>query len=125
MPSLNQLITLPASNDRLMLRSLHLKQKLKAADRSFLYVESLPPLSVNAGETLEYRIQVESRGKKVRISLEDGPAEARLTKKNLLKWKVPADTPEPWARFLLSISNGDGQEMFHSFEVAIRRPNKI
>ncbi len=121
-PSLNQLITLPATNDRLMLRPFDLKKRLKNSERSYLYVSSIPPLAVQAGATLEYRIDVESRGKQVRIRLEDGPKDARLAKKNLLKWKVPADTPEPWARFLLSITNGDGEEMFHSFEVAVRRP---
>lgn len=119
LPEQNQIITLPAGNDRIVSRPWNVLQKLKSEKRDYFYLTSIPPLSVQVGKTLDYRIQVQSSGKKVRISLEDGPDGAELTRKNQLKWTVPEGYAETWARFLLTITNAEGQELFHSFEVAI------
>ncbi len=121
-PDLKRIITLPAGNDRLVSHAWDFPGDLKSRQEKYLFLESVPPLAAIRGETLEYRLQVQTNGKKVRIALEDGPAGAKLTKKNQLRWKVPTDHAEAWARFLLTVSNADGQELFHSFEVAIQPP---
>ena len=123
-PSLHRIITLPAGNDRIVTRSWNIAKKMKMAKRDYLYLDSLPPLAVQAEETMTYRIRVQSSHKKTRIALEDGPEGAKLFKKNQIKWTVPAGYADDWARFLVSIENGAGEELLHSFEVAIRPANE-
>lgn len=120
-PGFDRLVTLPANNEQILIRSFNLVQKLKQRQLDYLFVKSLPPLAVQRQDTLRYRIQAESSGKKIRVSLEDGPEGACLAKKNQLQWQVPEEYPEPWARFLFSVKDSNNQEIFHSFEVAIPR----
>ena len=38
-----------------------------------------------------------------------------------LTWNVPSDVTEDFSRIIVSIKDADGNEVFHAFEVAVRK----
>ncbi len=118
-PKENLLVTMPSDNRTIVIRPFNLRKQLRRSIDDYVYVRSVPPLAATKGETLRYRVRVQSSTKDHRITLQDGPENAKLTD-GTLEWNVPAEYSEPWARFLIAVSNADGKEVFHSFEVAVR-----
>ncbi|MEX0867112.1 MAG: hypothetical protein WD030_07120 [Pirellulales bacterium] len=118
-PKENLLVTMPSDNRTIVIRPFNLRKQLRRSIDDYVYVRSIPPLAVTKGEAFQYRVRVQSSTKSNRITLQDGPESAKLTD-GTLEWNVPAEFAEPWARFLIAVSNADGKEVFHSFEVAVR-----
>ena len=118
-PALKRIITLPQTNDRLVLRKYDHKAKLESENKGYLYLASTPPLAVARGKSVHYPIEVESSGKPVEIELEDRPRNTRLTGKTHVRWTAPLNHPDAFARFSLTIRDKQGQVILHSFEVAI------
>ncbi|MBW3595982.1 MAG: serine protease [Planctomycetes bacterium] len=119
-PWTKTMITLPAGNERIILRPFDLEAKLKATDQEYLYLLSTPPLEALKGEAMLYPLQVRTSGGAVSFALEDGPPGAVVSDEGVVSWDAPAEYSEPWARFIVSIRNDSGQDTFHSFEVAVR-----
>jgi hypothetical protein len=59
-PAANLLITVPASNDRLVLRRLSLGEAIAGSSKSIVLVTSPPVLSARRGQELTHQIQVRS-----------------------------------------------------------------
>jgi hypothetical protein len=119
LPSAQVLLTLPESNDRVVLRKLDLRQALDAAREPYLFVTSVPPLRASAGSTLSYRIEVTSSAGGVRCTLDAGPEGMTVTPAGLVRWKVPASLAGKSAQVALTIKDARGKEIVHAFEVAV------
>lgn len=120
-PSAQLLVTIPATNDRLVLRKLDVEKALKEAKTQYLYVSSLPPRQALKGSTFTYQIEVKSSGK-VEFALDDGPRGMTLSKTGKLAWDIPADIAEREAAVIVSIVGDSGRKIFHAFTVRLIAP---
>jgi hypothetical protein len=119
LPQYKLLVTLPQSNDRLVVRRLDVEEALEKSGVDYLLVTSEPPTSVKPGEALEYQVTVKSKRGRARYKLESGPKGMTVAKDGKLTWKVPADFKEKEADVILSIGDASGQEIFHNFTLTV------
>jgi mono/diheme cytochrome c family protein len=119
LPSARVLLTLPESNDRVVVRKLDLREALTDRKDGYLFVRSVPPFRVRAEDMLRHRIEVESSAGGVRFTLEAGPEGMTVSRRGQLRWKVPANLGGKTARAALTIKDARGKEIVHAFEVAV------
>jgi hypothetical protein len=119
LPSVDLLATVPTSNDRVVLYKLAIGPALQKANLDFLFVTSNPPQSVEAGQTLEYQVKVQSKHGDVRYNLDSGPPGMKLSSNGVLSWNVPGTAETADHAVILTIKDGSGQSIFHNFTVAV------
>jgi V8-like Glu-specific endopeptidase len=117
-PAAKVLVTIPASNDRLVLHRFDLVEALKKADIDYLLVMSTPPTVAKKGETLRYQLEVLSRKGGVSYRVDSGHKGMEITSGGLLQWAVPAKTEETEVSIILVVGDSAGQEVFHTFTLA-------
>jgi predicted Zn finger-like uncharacterized protein len=120
-PDAKLLVTIPNTNDRLIVRRFDLDELLAKADVDYLFVASQPPLGVKAGEKLTYQVAVKSKKGGVKYKLESGPPGMAVSGTGLLTWPVPGDFADKSTDVILTVSDSTGQEVFHSFSLAVQR----
>ena len=115
-PSANVLLTLPATNDRVVIRRLD--AALKKSGGEYLFVTSVPNRQASAGATYAYQIEVKAKSKDVTFELDSGPKGMTVSKTGTLTWDVPADPSE--AAVIVAITDGNKQKLYHSFTIRVR-----
>src|SRR5262249_61110534 len=80
-----------------------------------------PPRAFHPGGAVAYQIQTKSEKGSVRYKLEAGPRVVSVTAAGRLTWKVPADYAQAETDVLLTVSDATGQEVFHTFKLALSR----
>jgi hypothetical protein len=116
-PFTNTLAILPVARDKIHLRTIDLKSELSKSKNDYLVVVSRPP-KVKVGETFKYTPEVWSRSGGVKLRLDAGPTGMKLDN-DTLTWAVPAKFDQVSTNVILTITDGSGKEMFHSFDVAV------
>jgi hypothetical protein len=124
LPAMNLLVTIPATNDRLLLYRFDLDDLLAKADVDYLFVTSQPPPRAVRGETLSYQVVVRSRKGGVRYQLAGGPEGMVISAAGKVTWAVPAGFADQQAEVLLTVTDQSGQEVFHSFRLAVADPER-
>ena len=120
-PDAKVIVVLPGSNDQLVLHKFDADAALEKSGLEYLLVSSRPPEGVKAGVTWTYPIKVKSKDPKVTFKLDSGPKGMEVSAMGVVTWKVPADAPPGDNEVILTISNGGGQEMFHTFTVRVAK----
>jgi len=115
-PAENVLVTIPSSNDRLVIRKLNLLESLDRQNIDYLFVTSTPPTHAAGNEEMRYPIAVKSHRGSVSFTLESGPVGMAVAKNGVVSWH----TPEQFAAtvVVISIKDGTGQEIYHTFQIA-------
>jgi len=117
-PDAHLIITIPRSNDRLILQQFELLQALKDAKIDYLFVASAPVTSAEKNRSYSYQIQVESKRGSPKFFLENGPAGMKINQAGKLTWIAgPAQSDET---VIVRISDASGQEIFHTFKISVR-----
>jgi WD40 repeat protein len=119
-PAANLLITIPYTNDRLILRRLDLRMTLERLDQNSLFVTSSPRLYGTTGEPLSHQIETFSKAGGVRYKLAQGPDGLTVSPGGKLTWpspKPPADGDPVTA--IVTISDSSGQERFQSLRISV------
>ena len=119
-PEAKLLVTIPSSNDRLILRRFDLDALLAKSGRDYLVVTSEPPQAIALGKTLSYQPAIKSKKGGVTYKIESGPKGMLVAKDGRLTWDVPADFAEGQIDVILKIADASGQEIFHSFVIKVR-----
>jgi hypothetical protein len=117
-PDARLLVTIPNTNDRLILRKFDLDDLLAKSEVDYLFVTSQPPLAVKPGEKLTYQVAVKSKKGGVKYKVEAGPAGMAISATGQLTWSVPANFDEKSTDVILTVSDSTGQEIFHTFSLA-------
>ncbi len=117
-PDAKLLLTLPTSNDKLILHRLDVEQLVEKSDTDYLFITSQPPESVRKRQTFRYQLQVKSRKGGVSYKLDAAPAGMEVTE-GLIRWTVPADYAEAETTVIVCVSDKSGQEVFQTFKVTI------
>jgi hypothetical protein len=124
-PDAKLLVTVPDTNDRLCLYRIDLEQAMAKSDIDYLYVASNPPPVAVKGSTYTYPIVVKSKKGGAKVKLESSPAGMKVGSDLKLTWDVPADFDQADVNVLLTVSDETGQEIFHSFRVAVRARGEV
>jgi hypothetical protein len=114
-PSARLLVSVPLTNDRLLLRKFDLEAAFDASGVDYLYVTSRAPAAV-AGKAFEYQIAVRSKKGGVKYRLDAGPTGLKVSDTGKVTWTAP----QPFTgreQVIVTISDASKQEVFHTFEV--------
>jgi hypothetical protein len=120
LPEAKLIVVIPPTNDRLVLYPFDAEAALERSGRDYLVVTSQPPVSARKGSAYEYAIQVRSRRGGVKYKLEAGPTGMTVSAAGKLTWEVPTGFVEAQTNVIASVTDGGGQERFHSFTVSVR-----
>jgi hypothetical protein len=119
LPSAQVLLTLPESNDRVVLRPLDLFASLDREGQNYLFVLSAPRTRVRAGAEYDYPLDIRSKAGGVRCTLEAGPEGMTVSSGGRLRWQVPANQEKKTANVIVTIRDSSGKEIQHSFEIVV------
>jgi hypothetical protein len=119
LPTANVLLTLPESNDRVVVRPLDLMESLDRSGENYLFVASVPRTRVTTGGTYVYRLDVRSKAGGVTCKLESGPPGMTLSPAGDLRWDVPARQDGKAPRVVVSVRDAFGKEVLHAFEITV------
>ncbi len=118
-PDAHLLVLMPKSNDKLVLYRFDPDQLLEQSGVDYLFVQSRPPARAVKGATYSYPIAVRSKKGGVKLRLDAGPSGMKVTPEGKLTWGVPANFAEPEVDVILTVSDASGQEIFHTFKIAV------
>jgi S1-C subfamily serine protease len=118
-PDAHLLVLMPKSNDKLVLHRFDPDQLLEQSGVDYLFVQSQPPAQAVKGATYSYPIAVRSKKGGVKPRLDAGPSGMKVTPEGKLTWDVPANFAEPEVDVILTVSDASGQEVFHTFKIAV------
>jgi RNA polymerase sigma factor (sigma-70 family) len=116
-PSANVFLTIPATNDRIVVRRIDVDTALKSSGADYLYVTSVPLRRVRRGATYEYQVQVKAKRDNVEYSLDSGPEGMTISPQGRVSWYVPPDFQESKASVIVSVRVSPRQQIFHSFTI--------
>ena len=118
-PQADQVITIPFTNDQLLVSPFNLRNALRAADKSFLFVSSIPPQSCQRGRQLRYSIEVASSADDVTLELSAAPEGMKMTAEGKITWAVSEDLEEELVIVIISISTPD-DSVFHTLRLQVK-----
>jgi len=118
-PQARLLVTLPATNDVVALRSLDLKKEMGQHGAEYLAVTSVPPGVVAVGSRLNYQIDVLSSDGKLKFKLEEGPEGMTVSDSGEVRWPVAVRPIGGDVKALVTVTDGSGSETFHKFTIRV------
>lgn len=116
-PSAELLVTIPYTNDRVVLRRVNIIEQLDKQGVDYLFVVSSPPASAAKGKRYEYQLEVKSKRAISKFSV-DGPAGMTISPTGRISWAVPAGADKENA-VVVTIKDATGQEVFHTFNLVV------
>lgn len=116
-PAAELLITVPSTDDRLVLRRLRLANVIATSGPETLYVTSAKSLLVRAGKKLSHRIEVKSAKGGVKLTLTKGPEGLKLTPDGRVEWDVPDRGENLEETAVITIENESGHPLFHKLTI--------
>ncbi len=120
-PTANAVVSLPPSNQQIVVRSLDLAEKLQQSGEDFLVVTSLPSRRAMIGSMYSYQIEALSRGGGLKYTLESGPEGMRVSDTGQIEWRVRGVEAGEVIHVILTVADASGQEAFHAFDLATER----
>ncbi|MEX2216001.1 MAG: tetratricopeptide repeat protein [Phycisphaeraceae bacterium] len=117
---LKTLVVIPDDRQRLVVAPLDIKTVLDESGLDYLFVSSQPPTKVKSGDKVEYPIQVASKRGSVKLSLEAGAADMKLSPEGKFTWEVPDGAKDETV--IILVTDATGQEVYHTFKIAVISP---
>jgi hypothetical protein len=119
-PAAHLLVTIPPSNDCLMLRGVDIGRARpgeSAPDR--LTVTSLPNLTVSAGRQLVHRIEARSKNSPITYQLARGPDGLEVDRDGKTTWTPPPALKGRDLTAVIVVGDASGQEIFHTLRIHV------
>jgi hypothetical protein len=119
-PQAHLFITIPRTNDRLVLRRLDIKTALARSPENYLIVTSASNLAVRAGGKLEHRVVALSKHGGIDFALASGPAGMNVApEEGRLTWEVPQALAGEDVTAVVRVRDLSGQERSHQLRIRI------
>lgn len=118
-PSANLLITVPASNDRLVLRRLSLDEGIARSSSPILAVTSPSELSARRGRPFIHQIQVRSNKGGTTFDLTLGPKGLSVSGDGVLQWQIPLDSERKEYEAIVTVGDASGNQIFHTVRIKV------
>ncbi|MGO9601597.1 MAG: WD40 repeat domain-containing protein [Isosphaeraceae bacterium] len=119
LPAARLLITLPPTNDRLVLRRLDIEKALDRLGSQALFVKTPAALHAKAGVLLEHQMHARSQAGGVQYTLTDGPDGMRVSPSGKLTWVAPKEMTRETARAVVAVADASGREQFHALTIQV------
>jgi S1-C subfamily serine protease len=117
----DQLITIPYSNDRLIVQRFNMREAMEKAGIDYFYVTSIPPTTFTPGQTVRYAVQVAAKRGTPTFELSSAPEGMTLTPAGIIEWPVPATFGEDAVSVIVTVKGADGQVLYDSFKMTARK----
>ena len=118
-PAANLLITIPPTNDRLVLRRLDLDRAIASSEKPLLLVTSPSELSARPRQDLVHLVQARSSRGAGRFELATGPPGLTVSPDGTLNWRVPLAPENKAYEAVLTISDPSGRQIFHTIRIKV------
>jgi hypothetical protein len=113
------LVTIPESDDKVVVRPFDLKQSLEATGADYLFVISKPHTRLRPGEAFNYQVETLSRAGGIKYKLEEAPDGMKVSDSGLITWKAAAAGK---ADVILDVTDASGQEVQHTIVLYVMKP---
>jgi hypothetical protein len=120
-PTIGALASFHYDNRRITIERLDLLTELKATGKPYLFVTSVPPNVVRAGQELRYPIATLSSAGRLTYKLESAPAGAQVSRSGIVRWRVPSGYADEAATLITGVRGKGGLEVLHTVHVLIER----
>jgi hypothetical protein len=116
-PGAKIIVTVPTTNDTLVIRRLDPEAALEASGIDYLFVASAAPTEARVAATWEYPVAVRSKRGDAGFKLEIAPDGMAVDDRGRITW-----TPKEAGSFsvVLRVSDAGGQEIYHQFNITVR-----
>jgi hypothetical protein len=118
-PAAHVLVTIPPSNDRLVLRRLDVDQARDSVGRDQLAVVSLPTLTATVGRQIVHRIEARSKKGPISFTLARGPDGLEVDRDGKMTWTVPPAQKGQDVTAVIVIGDASGQQLFHILRIHV------
>ena len=118
-PKANVLITIPPTNDRLVLHRFDADTALEKSNTNYIYVNSEPTRVAVKGLTYTYRMEVRSKRGGLTYQLTSGPPGMEVSPAGVVTWAVPNDFVPAQSTVAIMIRDRAGQELRYGFTIRI------
>lgn len=115
-PQLDLFLTIPPTNDKIVVRPLNVRKLLAEKGIDYLYVTSLAPLG-KVSTPYHYQLETASKAGGVKCSLQSGPSGLTVDASGAVAWNAPAQPVEETV--IVALKDASGQEAFHTFRIAV------
>jgi len=119
-PAAGLFITIPATNDRLVLRRLDLGEALDRTGEDYLIVNSTPVLAAKVGQKLEHQIVAKSKKGGLSFSLAEGPQGLTVGPEGKVTWLPPQTLRGEEVNAAVTVKAASGQERIHHLRILVR-----
>lgn len=119
MPQLNVVITIPESNDRLILRPFDFDSAIKKEGENFLFVSSTPKHYGVALQKYYYPIEVRTNSDSVKFAVLSGPVGLTVSGDGGVSWSPPPNQRGKTHKVVIRIEDGNGLNRMHSFPLSV------
>jgi hypothetical protein len=119
-PDAKLVVTIPGSNDKLILYHFDVEKELEKSGVDYLLVTSRPVTEAVKGQPYRYEMVVKAKKGGVKCKLDAGPEGMKATPDGKLTWDVPKNFADATVDVILTVSDSSGQEVFHTFKIAVR-----
>ncbi len=117
-PLSNLLVTLGGDRDKVTLRRVDIADQLDKSGVDYLAVLSRPP-AAKAGTIFSYKVDIRSKKGSVKVKLESGPKDLKVTPDGQVTWQTPTKPEDMSPDVVLTISDASEQEIFHNFHIDV------
>lgn len=117
-PQADVLVTLPVTNDRLVLRRVDLLEQLGKNDVDYLFVASSAPPVATSGSLYRYQVKVHCRKGPPQFFLDSAPEGMTISPSGEITWQVPDSGPKD-TTIIVRAKDQVNQETFHSFRLRV------
>jgi hypothetical protein len=119
LPAAKLMITVPSSNDRLILHHADIEEALAKSDTDYLFLTSGAPAPAKLGTTWTHTLTWRSRAGGVKPRLAIAPPGMVLNPEGCLTWAVPPWFDEAEILITVVLCDATGQETWHTIPVTI------
>jgi hypothetical protein len=118
-PSADLIVSIPQSNDRLILQKFSLETYLKDSPFDYLVVTSKPPSSCRRDAVFNYQIKAMSKAGGIKFRRETAPKGMTVEEDGKVSWRVPLLYTGTKQHVVVMVADASGQEKPHSFDINI------
>jgi hypothetical protein len=117
-PRADLIVHIPTTADSLTLHPFNLKEALDNSGIDYLFVQSRAPLKASPNEAFDYQLDVLSKSGKLSYKLDSAPQDMKISTDGKVTWQ-PTTNSAPENNVIITIADGAGQEVFHSFNLKV------
>jgi hypothetical protein len=113
------LITIPPTNDRLVLRRLDIDKALDQLGVDAVTVTTPSNLHAKVGRSLQHQIEARSKSGGIRYTLAKGPDGLTLSAAGKLTWTPPKPLSGDTVKAVVIVADSTGREHFHTITIRV------